>query len=619
MTHDEFNQLVARLEDYSKQNPAGYKSRVFGLAMLGYGYVFLILFGLLAICVVFAVMMSYGKGVLLLKQLVVPFVLLAIVVIRAMWIRMPPPEGRKITAKGFPELFKVLKKIRKKLGGPRIHTVLLDDEFNAAIMQVPRLGILGWQKNYLIIGLPMMQGLSPKEFVSIIGHEYGHLAGSHGKFSSWIYRIRKTWFNIMKTIDEEERWGKAVFQKFFDWYAPYFSAYSFVLARSDEYDADRAAADITSPELAASALTVMHVKGSLYDNNFWGDVYSNVEKEPQPSMKPFVAANQFLRQDLKTTDANELLQQIMQIETGVDDTHPCLKDRLTALGQEPSLNDQLKISAADFFLGDKLEQITNDFSEEWQQNVSENWNGRHEYIKESRARILELEAKNEAELTSDENYELARLYDEFEPDKDDTPPLERTLQGNPEHVGANYSLGINYLRQGNDQGITLLNKAMELSPNVITSACENIYYYLLDHDREAEAEPYKEKYNARVEHEQEIENERAVLNFNDEYIPSTASEEEVADLVNQMKKFKRIGKVYLARKNTKLSDEPLYVIGIRYVWWLPHDEEDNRKFNKRMSEEIDFPYECFFVVMSYDNKPLKKVLEKVESSLIYKR
>ena len=47
---------------------------------------------------------------------------------------------------------------------PRVHQVLLVDAFNAAVCQLPRLGVLGWQKNHLLIGLPFLQAFSREQY-----------------------------------------------------------------------------------------------------------------------------------------------------------------------------------------------------------------------------------------------------------------------------------------------------------------------------------------------------------------------------------------------------------------------------------------------------------------------
>jgi len=92
-----------------------------------------------------------------------------------------------------PELFAMLRGLEDELGAPRFHEVLLVGDNNAAVVQLPRLGVFGWYKNYLLLGLPLMQGLGPEEFKSVLAHELGHLSGGHGRFGNWLYRMRRSW------------------------------------------------------------------------------------------------------------------------------------------------------------------------------------------------------------------------------------------------------------------------------------------------------------------------------------------------------------------------------------------------------------------------------------------
>ena len=43
-------------------------------------------------------------------------------------------------------------------------------------LQLPRLGIFGWYRNYLIIGMPLMKSLTCEQFKAVLAHEFGHLA-----------------------------------------------------------------------------------------------------------------------------------------------------------------------------------------------------------------------------------------------------------------------------------------------------------------------------------------------------------------------------------------------------------------------------------------------------------
>ena len=163
----------------------------------------------------FGVGLSFGA-----KLFAIPLLALSYAIVRSLWVRLPPPEGRRIGRAEAPQLFDLCELLRKWLRGPRIHRILVTDDFNASIVQISRLGLFGWPRNYLIIGLPLMLAMSPSKFEAVLAHEYGHLAGAHGHFSAWVYRIRQTWERLATTLGERTRWGAFLFAPFFNWYAP---------------------------------------------------------------------------------------------------------------------------------------------------------------------------------------------------------------------------------------------------------------------------------------------------------------------------------------------------------------------------------------------------------------
>jgi hypothetical protein len=163
-----------------------------------------------------------------------------------------------------------------------VHRVLLDGDLNAGIVQVPRLGVLGWHRNHLLVGLPMLQALTPDQFRAVLAHELGHLSGNHGRFSGWIYRVRQTWGRLLERLEQEDHWGTAIFRRFLRWYAPYFNAYSFALARGDEYEADRASADVAGARPAGEALLRAEVAGWVLHSRYWPELLGRAEHEPAP-------------------------------------------------------------------------------------------------------------------------------------------------------------------------------------------------------------------------------------------------------------------------------------------------------------------------------------------------
>ena len=151
-----FKELVEELEGAARESEASYRFKVALLAALGYAYLFAVVGALGWGTWLIIGIVKGGRHVVLLK-FAIPMVALALVGLRSLWVRLDPPTGIQVTAKEAPQLFALLERIRKKLKGPAIHQVLVTEEFNAAIMQLPRFGLFGGSRNYLIIGRPMMR------------------------------------------------------------------------------------------------------------------------------------------------------------------------------------------------------------------------------------------------------------------------------------------------------------------------------------------------------------------------------------------------------------------------------------------------------------------------------
>ncbi len=624
MSDEQFDSLVKRLETVAEREPLGYKARVLGLALLGYVYLFVILGGIfgLGLGSVWLFKGGHGTTLLLLKKLLVPLAVLGFVVIRAMWVRIAPPEGIHLRRNQFPALFQVLDAMRARLKGPKIHAVLLSDNFNASVSQVPRLGIFGWPKNYLVLGLPLMQAVSPQELQAILGHEYGHLSGAHGKFSAWIYRIRMTWYKLMEAFDQEDRWGKGIFQKFFDWYAPYFGAYSFVLARANEYEADRCSADLTNPRLAADALTAVYVKGETLQKGFWPTVYDRADQLPTPVPSMYLEMGQFLRAPSPSMPLENILEQVMREETGSADTHPALQDRLAALQQEARIPESLATTAAVEFLGRQYEDLVQRFSQTWSFQVEEGWAERHESVKTGKAQLEQLARRSqEADFTDEEAYEYAKLSEEFGTKEEAIDRYRAVLTMNATHVSALFALGRLLLRQNDEEGIDCVEQALTLDPGATLDGCREIYHFLRDRGRSEEAEQYRERFDERAEFEDRVEEERGQLSLDDTYVPHELPPETVAALVDHLQGYKAIARAYLVKKCTTLSDEPLYVCGVKGMptwYWFSKDGACTQLVNSLVREST-FPGEIFYLVLDEQNPRFLKMFAEVSGALIYRK
>lgn len=141
MTDEQFEFLVARLEQEQARNPLAYRRKVLALAFAGYAYIAAVL--LLAVLLLLGSLAIAVKAAAAGIKLAIVFGAFLWMVVRAMWVKLDPPEGREVTRQEAPELFALLDQLQRELKvRARFHHVLITDDFNAAVVQTPRLGIL---------------------------------------------------------------------------------------------------------------------------------------------------------------------------------------------------------------------------------------------------------------------------------------------------------------------------------------------------------------------------------------------------------------------------------------------------------------------------------------------
>src|ERR1041385_6432264 len=207
MTREEFDKLVHSVETGVAQNPAALRWRVAWWAMVGYSLLLMGFFLVLLLAgAFFAVMFWADLGGKILCGLLGSLILFGggWAVLKALLIRIPAPKGAPVTRAEAPALFALLDDLRAQLRSVPFHHVLVVPEHNAAVVQVPRLGVLGWSRNYLLLGMPLLEAHSPEEVRAVLAHEFAHLSRAHGRFSHWIYRLRRSWENVFRQFRSEE-------------------------------------------------------------------------------------------------------------------------------------------------------------------------------------------------------------------------------------------------------------------------------------------------------------------------------------------------------------------------------------------------------------------------------
>lgn len=614
MTDETFKILVGRLERTAARSPALYRLRVLLLALLGYGYVLGVLAGTVALVLLVLV---YGRANAAVLKIEIFLVVFAGLILRALWVRLPPPEGLAVERRDAEALFAEIDRLQRALRTPRVHQVLVTSDFNAAISQVPRLGILGWQKNYLTLGLPLMQALSPAGFRSVLAHELGHLSGAHGRFSAWIYRVRRTWEQLLEQFEKHAHGGSAVFKRFFQWYSPYFSACTFVLARTHEYEADRLAAQAEGTRTAAQTLVDFAMADDFLARDFWPSLFQRASSQPQPG-NAFHELGQAVRRGAWRETARERLERVLKEETEIQDSHPCLRDRIAALGEEPALPEPLAgESAADHYLGPALPRLIERLENEWSAAVAPAWQQRYEEAQRQRERLAALEAKSPGgPLGAGEALERALLTESLAGEEAALPLYRAVLEIEPENAAASFHLGRLLLGREDPEGVERIETAMARDEDFTLPGLQLLAAFWHSRREEDRARACRERAQPVLSRLQEGQKERDALRASDPLVEHGLPAEAVSALAAQLRQVPEVAAAYLARKETRFTEQPLYVLAVRYKGSFFRTRAAQARLNQSLADTLQFPGEAFVASLPLLPGPLRRRIRALPGSRI---
>lgn len=487
----QYGGLVSRLEAEASHNPIAFPSKVLLISGAAYVALFGTLLGGAALVYGISQWALTRQNAFYLVQigfLGLALAPLLLIVTRMFFMRLEPPSGRVVTPEEAPKLFEILRKMRKKLKGPAIHKVLIDREFNASISQVPLFGLFGMHKNYLVLGLPYLLAVPPKEMLATVSHEYGHLCGNHGKLGAWVYRQRRILHAVNEKIQQsnESHIVTGMIGRMLQKLMPYYDAYTFVMARQNEYDADRTATELVGADVNAVGLVRDALLGRWVHEEFWPKLYAQANTSAEPLFRPFASMRSVFEAGREQWATKERLTAAWRQSSDFFDTHPCLRDRVEATGQPAILPGAVTKSAAEALLGDTAKILVKEFDEAWWHEEKSGWQNRFRYVTRSKARLAELSARQLGDLPVQDLHELALLKAEFESDQSAKPVLEYLMRqpGGP-FAKPEYLYGTILLREGQERGLDFLATAAQTDRNLTQDAAEAGYFYLLEkHDKQ---------------------------------------------------------------------------------------------------------------------------------------
>jgi Zn-dependent protease with chaperone function len=632
MNLEKYEKLISDLEKKALANPNNYLKKVILITLLGFlvlGCALLLALIPLAIlaCLVIITIVTGGKALLILLKLGKLLILLLVptwVMLKSsfnlLFTRFPAPTGTAIKRQDASHLFSQIDALRNKMNGPPIHHVLLTGEINAAIVQHPRFGLFGWEKNYLILGLPLLQVMSEPEAMAVIAHEYGHLSGHHSRFGGFIYRFRRAWAQLQAISESWQDWGSKLVAKLFRWYAPYFNAYTFVYARQNEYLADKHSVALVGSQPTANALMRCQIAAQFENDLFWPEINRIIINQAEPLSNKSHFWMQFMQERLDEKKRTEYLNAASKIITDHHDTHPSISDRLKAIGTNIDAGKALEInplaqSAASVLLGNSLNAMCEKLDAEWKNNVSEQWREKHAYLQERKNKLLEIETK--PELSEQDTWDKICIEEELAPDTNMLPIVQSFLDAHPEHLAARYRRGVLLLKDEDEAGIEDLEHVMKNDIEATLACCESAWRFYLNKNAE-KAETYRARWIQHSDHLQAVQTEYANISPNDSVAEHQLDAETITKITHIINtNNKHINTVYLVRRVLK-ADETIntYVLCFETKWLNFGDK--SAEIIQRLSQ-LEFPVSAHIVNLKHPSySKMRKAVKNLKIQALYK-
>lgn len=174
MTRQEFDDLVKWIEQRYAGRPVVLERStsawvVIGLAGILSYLVLLFFVGVVAFALGIVLEFQVGFWLLVGGVLLILFAISQAVVFLA--VDPAPSEGRGLRAGEAPALGDLLDSLRSELQCRPFDDVRISMNFNASIREIPRLGLFGWPRTILELGLPLLTVLTPEELRAVLAHE----------------------------------------------------------------------------------------------------------------------------------------------------------------------------------------------------------------------------------------------------------------------------------------------------------------------------------------------------------------------------------------------------------------------------------------------------------------
>ena len=341
------------------------------LSVALFGILFLLVFPYLVITLPFTLYQTVIQAQEM-KDWIDSAILLTIIILSAgfSWaiikLKFSLPTGLDVTAEKFPHLYKLIEELREEFANPKIDRIILRDKYDIHVIKTPRSGMPFLNKRTLIIGLPVLQTMSPLYFRALLARRIGQLSTEHTPITTRLYFLNDIWMQFSLSCKHSKNIFTKILGYFFRLYSPLYQMILKPLLQEEELEADRYGMDLINDRDMNECLVYEEVVTRFLETKFWPKIYHLAKRSKTPEFLPYSQITKVVKAGITDEEISEAIQTALKLDINHPDAMPSLASRLNHLGHaKPLPPKRLNKTAAEYYLGKSLAKIIELFDKRW--------------------------------------------------------------------------------------------------------------------------------------------------------------------------------------------------------------------------------------------------------------
>jgi len=356
------------IESLVHKFPRFYISCVALVAIVGYAFVLLfpllVLTGLLNIYTALTVSDVINWQTALIWLVVV--LAAALISYRSTQIKPKPPVGLTLVEEKAPGIFKLVQQHRNYYKRPVIHRIVITEHYELDIVKTPLWALPVWSTNTLIIGLPVLQCLSPKQFECMVARRIGQFSKRYNPVTNWLYQLRSIWQQYRVSYNQQRGFGIQPLKWFFSVYAPVYAMISVYAARQDELNADSYAMELFNDKDVLEMITADALCRWYLHSQYWPAVVKVASIETRSLPTPHTKMSSAVHAIKNGERLDKLIDNAYGEKPLSSNAMPSLRDRIKNIGhQKPCMEKDTSENAAVFYLGTSVKGVIDVVDKLW--------------------------------------------------------------------------------------------------------------------------------------------------------------------------------------------------------------------------------------------------------------